>query len=29
MSESVHVVCTHCGGVNRIPRDKLMWKNLP
>ena len=23
MSESVHVVCTHCGGVNRIPRDKL------
>ena len=23
MSDSLHVVCTHCGGVNRIPRDKL------
>ena len=23
MSDSLHVVCTHCGGVNRIPRDRL------
>ena len=23
MPDSVHVVCTHCGGVNRIPREKL------
>ncbi|HEC06302.1 thioredoxin TrxC [Thiolapillus sp.] len=23
MSESLHVVCSHCGGVNRIPRERL------
>ncbi len=23
MSDNLHVVCTHCGGVNRIPRDRL------
>ncbi len=23
MSDSLHVVCTHCGGVNRIPREHL------
>jgi thioredoxin 2 len=23
MSDSLHVVCTHCGGVNRIPRVRL------
>ena len=23
MSESVHVVCAHCGGVNRIPQTRL------
>jgi thioredoxin 2 len=23
MSESVHVVCPHCAGVNRLPGDKL------
>lgn len=23
MSESLHVVCAHCGGVNRIPRARL------
>ncbi|MCP3871318.1 MAG: thioredoxin TrxC [Gammaproteobacteria bacterium] len=23
MSESLHVVCPHCGGVNRLPRARL------
>ncbi len=23
MSDSLHVVCTHCGGVNRIPRVRM------
>lgn len=23
MSETMHVVCPHCGGVNRVPRDRL------
>jgi thioredoxin 2 len=23
MSESLHVVCPHCAGVNRVPRDRL------
>ena len=23
MSESIHVVCPHCGGVNRLPKERL------
>ncbi len=23
MADNLHVVCTHCGGVNRIPRNRL------
>ena len=23
MSESTHVVCPHCGGVNRLPTERL------
>ena len=23
MSQSLHVVCPHCGGVNRVPADRL------
>ena len=23
MQQGIHVVCTHCGGVNRLPPDKL------
>ena len=23
MSESIHVVCPHCGGVNRVPGERL------
>ncbi|MES9961294.1 MAG: thioredoxin TrxC [Sedimenticola sp.] len=23
MSESMHIVCPHCDGINRVPRDRL------
>ena len=23
MSETIHVVCPHCGGVNRLPAERL------
>ncbi|MDH5444423.1 MAG: thioredoxin TrxC [Gammaproteobacteria bacterium] len=23
MSSSIHIVCPHCGGINRLPADKL------
>ena len=23
MSDSLHIVCPHCDGINRVPRDKL------
>jgi len=23
MSEPLHIVCSHCGGINRVPQEKL------